>query len=220
MQAYGNLKKVFFHNLNWCLFLHEVVGKVEIRLHTPGLIEKLFFLLSGMLVSVPFTLFVAGFSDYLCFVLPFFFAQICSTAIVTPFVEEFAKAYPLFYRHGETKRSLFTMGFLVGLGFGLAEFLLYVFVLEASLLVRLPGIFFHASSTSIVSYGISTKRPLRFYIVSVLLHFSINFSAILGVPAWYVGGAPAIGLTYLICLHLYQRLTKAGNITHAANASQ
>ncbi len=213
MHPHGNLKKVFCHSLPWCLFVQEATGKVEIELHTPGLIEKLFFLFSGMLVSVPFTLFVAGFSDVLCFILPIFFAQICSTAIVTPFVEEFAKAYPLVYRHGETRRSLFIMGFLVGLGFGLAEFFLYVLVLEAPLLVRLPGIFFHAASTSIVSYGISTKRPFRFYMVSVLLHFSINFSAILGVPAWYVGGAPAIGLTYLLCLHLYRKLTRDGNTT-------
>jgi hypothetical protein len=62
--------------LPWCFFVQDVPGKVEMKLYTPGLVEKLFFLFSGMLVSVPFTLFVAGFSDALCFVLPLFFAQI------------------------------------------------------------------------------------------------------------------------------------------------
>ena len=91
-------------------------------IHRPSLEEKLFFLSSGVITSVPLTLFVGTFTDSLCVVLPLTYATICSVAIFTPFIEEFAKAYPLFYRHGETERSLFSLGFLVGLGFGLKQF--------------------------------------------------------------------------------------------------
>jgi len=42
--------------------------------------------------------------------------------ILAPFIEELAKVFPLFYRHGETERSLVTLGLLIGLGFGVAEF--------------------------------------------------------------------------------------------------
>jgi RsiW-degrading membrane proteinase PrsW (M82 family) len=104
------------------------------------------------------------------------YATICSIAIFTPFIEEFAKAYALFYRHGETGRSIFSLGFLIGLGFGLTEFLLYVIVLEGSFLVRLPGIFFHAASTSITAYGIAKKKYWIFYLVAVALHVSNNIT--------------------------------------------
>ena len=110
-------------------------------IHKPSFQEKLFFFLSGIITSVPITLFVNMFTDSLCVVLPIFYAQICSIAIFTPFIEEFAKAYPLFYRHGESVRSIFSLGFLVGLGFGFAEFILYVFIYNSPWFVRLPGLF-------------------------------------------------------------------------------
>ena len=34
-------------------------------------------------------------------------AAILSTAIFAPFIEEFSKIFPLYYRHGETQRSIF-----------------------------------------------------------------------------------------------------------------
>ena len=86
---------------------------VTIVVHRPDIQEKLFFLLSGIITSVPFTLFVGSFTDSICITLPMFYAQICSVAVFTPFIEEFAKAFPLFYRHGETTRSLFILGFIV-----------------------------------------------------------------------------------------------------------
>jgi hypothetical protein len=47
------------------------------------------------------------------------------------FVEELAKVFPLFYRHGETEPSLVTLGLLTGLSFGEAEFVEYVFLTGA-----------------------------------------------------------------------------------------
>ena len=67
--------------------------KKIITLHRPGLREKLFFFISGFIISVPLTLYVGSFTDYLCTVLPIFYATVCSTAIFTPFIEAFAKAY-------------------------------------------------------------------------------------------------------------------------------
>ena len=50
--------------------------------------------------------------------------------VLAPFIEELAKVFPLFYRHGETQRSLVSLGLLIGLGFGIAEFVEYVHSLE------------------------------------------------------------------------------------------
>jgi len=179
-------------------------NEISFSAHRPSLKEKLFFLISGFITSVPLTLFVGNFTDSLCVVLPLTYATICSVAIFTPFVEEFAKAYPLFYRHGETERSLFSLGFLVGLGFGFTEFLLYVIVLRGSLLIRLPGIFFHAASTSITAYGIATRRAWVFYLIAVALHFANNAAAIFD-PLWIVVGPVAITITYLCSWYLYRQ---------------
>ena len=186
-------------------------NKVIIPLHRPTLGEKLFFLASGVITSVPLTLFVGTFTDSLCIALPIFYATLCSVAIFTPFIEEFAKAFPLFYRHGETERSIFTLGLLVGLGFGFSEFLLYVLALGAPIYVRLPGVFFHAASTSIIAYGIARKQPVRFYLVATILHFTNNFSAIIGSfydIGYNIGGVAAIAITIFLSLHLYKRTSE------------
>lgn len=181
--------------------------KVSVSGHRLEFEEMLFFLISGIITSVPLTLFAGTFTDSLCIVLPLTYATICSVAIFTPFIEEFAKVYPLFYRHGETERSLFSLGFLVGLGFGLTEFLLYVIVLSGSVLIRLPGVFFHAASTSITAYGIATRRTLVFYLIAVALHFVNNFAAIFD-PFWVVVGPVAIALTCLCSWYLYRRTSE------------
>ena len=182
-------------------------GELTIRSHRPGLTEKLFYFISGVLTSVPLTLFVSTFTDQLCVVLPIFYASLCSIVILAPFVEEFAKAYPLFYRHGETERSIFTLGFLVGLGFGISEFFVYILALDAPILIRLPGIFFHGTSTSITSYGIAKKRPVLFYLIAAFLHFINNFSALLD-PFWYIGGLVAIAITCSLSWRLYHRTSE------------
>lgn len=152
-------------------------GEVVIPFHKPSLKERLFFLLSGMVSSVPLTLFVDQLASSLLGSLSLLYSVLVATVILSPFLEEFAKAFPLLYRHGETERSIFTLGLLVGFGFGLIEFILYVFVLEVPFVFRLAGIVFHAASTSITAYGIATRRPALFYMVSVALHFSNNLLA-------------------------------------------
>ncbi len=182
-------------------------NEIIVTLHRPNVKERLFFFISGTIISVPLTLFIGRFTDSLCVVLPIFYAMLCSTAIFTPFIEEFAKAYPLFYRHGETERSIFTLGFLVGLGFGFSEFLVYVLVLGAPISFRLPGIFFHAASTSITAYGIVTKRPLWFYLIAVALHFSNNFFALFGL-FWFIGGVAAIMITYFLSWRFFRKTSE------------
>jgi len=182
-------------------------NKTIVPLHRPDSKEKLFFFISGIIISVPFALFIERFADSLCVVLPIFYAILCSTAIFAPLVEEFAKAYPLFYRHGETEKSIFTLGFLVGLGFGISEFFVYVLTLGVPILVRLPGIFFHAASTSITAYGVATKRPARFYLSAVVLHFSNNFFALFG-PFWFIGGVAALAITYFLAWRLYRKTSE------------
>ena len=179
----------------------------SVFVHRPSLQEKLFFFISGIVMSVPLTLFVNLFTDSLCLALPFFYAQICSIAIFTPFIEEFAKAYPLLYRHGESERSLFLLGFLVGLGFGFTEFLLYVFAYNQPWFIRLPGIFFHASSTSIVAYGIRTGRSLLYYLVAVGLHFAINFAAL--ISSFWVLATIALFIAYYLSWYLNRKSSRA-----------
>jgi RsiW-degrading membrane proteinase PrsW (M82 family) len=177
---------------------------VTIPVHKPKLKEKLFFLLSGAIVSVPLTLFISQFSDYLIASMPSLYANILAVAILAPLIEEFSKAYPLLYRHGETERSIFVLGFLVGIGFGIVEFIEYVVFFQAPIVLRLPGIFFHASTTSIMAFGIGKKKPTVFYLVAVSLHLVNNLLAILG-PVWYVGGPVVIGLAYFLSWHIYSR---------------
>jgi hypothetical protein len=178
-----------------------------IPLHRPGLKEKLFFVFSGIIVSIPLTLFVDAFSSHLCFFIPIIYSEICTSSIFIPFIEEFAKVYPLFYRHGETERSIFQLGFLTGLGFGITEFFLYVFGSGASVYVRLPAVLFHASSTSIIAYGIATKRPMLFYLIAALLHLLNNFFAISG-SIWFIGGPAVLITTYFLSLYLYGKTSE------------
>ena len=136
--------------------------KVVLSIHKPDLKEKIFFLLAGLLVSVPFTIFFSDFSNSLCDFMPILFAQLCSVALLAPFIEEFAKVVPLLYRHGENERSMMTLGVLTGLGFGITEFMLYTFVLGAPLFSRLPGVVFHSASAGITTYGIIKNQPFTF----------------------------------------------------------
>lgn len=185
--------------------------KVLIPLHRPNLTEKFFFFASGIVTSVPLTLFVGTFTDSLCVVLPTFYATLCSLAIFTPFVEEFAKAYPLFYRHGETEKSIFALGLLVGLGFGVSEFLLYVIAFGTPFYVRLPGLVFHAGSTSITAYGIAKKQPVRFYLIAAALHFTNNISVLLDPfpdVSYNIGGAAVLAITLLLTLRLHNKTSE------------
>jgi RsiW-degrading membrane proteinase PrsW (M82 family) len=183
------------------------MGNIEAIIHNPDMKEKIFFLLSGIIISIPFTFFFETLAGSLSGIVSKFYASLWATAIVAPIVEEFAKAYPLFYRHGETKRSIISLGFLVGLGFGIAEYFLYVFAYGADVFLRLPGVLFHAANCSIVAYGIATKRPFYFYIIAVFLHFANNFTSLFG-SIWLITGAYSIVLTYILSAYLYKRISR------------
>jgi RsiW-degrading membrane proteinase PrsW (M82 family) len=166
----------------------------------------LFFLSSGIIVSIPMALFFEQTGGLLSKYFSPLEAEILAIAVLAPIIEEFAKAYPLFYRHGESQKSLFTMGFLVGVGFGLVEFLEYVILLDVPWQIRLPGIFFHAALTSIVAYGIAAKHSATFYLLAVFFHSSNNFNAILGGPDLLY--ALLLATVFSLCYILYNKASE------------
>ncbi len=170
--------------------------------------NKLFFFISGIIASVPITLFISSLGSFFCVLMPLLIASICATAIVAPLVEEFAKAYPFFYRYEIMPRSLMTLAFLTGLGFGIAEFFIYVFGYNVPFFFRIHPIFFHASSASIVAYGISQRSTLKFYSLAVILHFLNNFFATLGY-LWLIGGIGATIMTYYLSYRFFRILKKS-----------
>jgi hypothetical protein len=182
--------------------------KAELPVHKPDIKEKIFFFLSGLLVSVPFTLFFSGFTDTLCVALPQFLGSLCSTVLFAPFIEEFAKVFPLFYRHGETQRSLVNLAILTGLGFGITELALYVLVLGAPIVARVPGVIFHASSASITAYGIALKKPVVFYLIAVSLHLANNFFALLTNALSFVPVLTVLVITYFLAWRLYNQTSE------------
>ncbi len=156
-----------------------------------------FFFLCGVIISVPLTLFIYQYTDTLLTGLSTFTIALISRAFFAPFIEEFAKAYPLFYRHGETQRSLFNLAVLVGLGFGIVELFTYI-SLGVPIIYRLPGLFFHPASTAITAYGIATKRPLAFYLIAVFFHFANNYFALI-----LTGDLPLLGSILLVSMTVY-----------------
>jgi RsiW-degrading membrane proteinase PrsW (M82 family) len=134
-------------------------------------------------------------------------ALLVSAAVLAPLIEEFSKVFPLFYRHGETQRSILNLAIMVGLGFGIVELLTYVFLLGTPVFFRLPGLFFHPASTAIAAYGIATRRPLIFYALAVALHFANNFLVILTVvnPLPFSGSIIVLGLTVWLAWMFYRR---------------
>ena len=181
-----------------------------ISVHKPDIKEKLFFLTAGLLMSVPFTVFFSEFTNSLCIAMPLFFAQVCAVVIFAPFIEEVAKVFPLFYRHGETERSILDLGILVGLGFGLTEFALYVFTLNTPILARIPGVVFHASSACITAYGIAKKKPLQFYLIAVTAHLVNNLLALFSaeIAFLYIPGLIVLVGTYLLAWRLYRQTSE------------
>ncbi len=181
------------------------IRQKTIELHKPGWAEKLSFLVQGIIISVPLTFFFELLAeDYLAIVLPRVVAVILLITIFAPFIEEFAKVFPLFHRHAETERSIVTLGFYTGLGFGITEFFIYVIGLGVPFEIRLPGIFFHAASTSITAYGVAKHEVIRFYLLAVLLHASNNFFAELG-DLWFVGGIATVAMAYYLSWRFYNR---------------
>lgn len=148
---------------------NKAMPQCIIPLHKPSVREYLFFFASGILVSIPFAVFFES-------IYPFSFAIL--TVVVAPFIEEIAKVFPLFYRHGETERSLVTLGLLIGLGFGIAEFFEYIIFAHSPIIASIPHIIFHSSSATITSYGIAKKNPTPYFIIAIGLHMINNFFAL------------------------------------------
>ena len=164
----------------------------------------MFFFLCGVVISIPLTLFIYQYSDALLVGLNPSIATLIAITIFAPFIEEFAKAYPLFYRHGETERSLFNLALAVGLGFAIVELITYVSATGVPITDRLPGLFFHPASTSITAYGIATKRPLPYYLAAVALHFSYNY-LVLTSPSGFSIAFFVVVLTVFVSWQLRSR---------------
>jgi RsiW-degrading membrane proteinase PrsW (M82 family) len=183
----------------------KVTKEIQISENHPDLNEKLFFFISGIIISIPFTVFFQNLGSMLGNYMTEFYAVLWSVAVLAPIIEEFGKAYPLFFRHGETEKSLFLIGFLIGLGFGLAEFFLYVLVFDVPPIIRLPGLIFHAANTAIVAYGVSKNQTLRYYFVAVFLHFLYNFSVILE-SFWYIVAFITVLVNYSLFFFLFKKV--------------
>jgi len=180
---------------------HEELPHCVIPIHKPNRKEMAFFFSSGILVSIPFTLFFAQAYS--------FFPAILTVVVFAPFVEELAKVFPLFYRHGETQRSIVTLGILIGLGFGIAEFFLYVFFLNVTPLARVAGVVFHATSTAITAYGVAKKSPIPYYLIAAGFHMAYNFFAVTGDPIFGVlVGVLVLTAVYLLAWRYWHKAAK------------
>jgi len=175
----------------------ENVRQCVIPLHKPSLKELMFFFLSGIVVSIPFALVFEQVS---------LFSATFSLVILAPLIEELAKVFPLFYRHGETERSIVTLGILVGLGFGIVEFFEYIFLAGVPVVASIPHIVFHASSPAITAYGIAKKNPFPYYLVAVSFHAAINFFALSrALDFGFLVQLVILITVYLLAARLYQR---------------
>jgi RsiW-degrading membrane proteinase PrsW (M82 family) len=169
--------------------------------HKPSSKELAFFFISGIVVSIPFALFFEQLSS----VVP----VLLSIVILAPFVEELAKVFPLFYRHGETERSIINLGVLLGLGFGISELFLYVAFLSVPLIVRIPAVIFHASSAGITAYGIAKKNPWPFYLIAVALHITINFIAeVATLGLGLLAQSIVVIIAYVLAWRFYHQASK------------
>jgi len=174
-----------------------------IPIHKPKLREYAFFFISGMVVSIPFAVFFLS-----LYPVESALSAAILIIVIAPLVEELAKVFPLFYRHGETERSIVTLGLLLGLGFGIVEFFQYVLVLGVPPFARLPGIIFHSASAIIASYGIAVKKPLPFYLIAVGLHLANNFLAVFGGFFSYFTALLVLITTYLLAWRYWHRARK------------
>jgi RsiW-degrading membrane proteinase PrsW (M82 family) len=183
-----------------------------IPIHRPKPAEMVFFFSCGIIMSVSITFFITALLDPSITGLAAPWPAVISLALFAPFIEEFSKIFPLYYRHGETQRSILNLAIMVGLGFAVVELLEYVLLFGAPVVIRLPGLFFHPSSTAISAYGIATRRPVPFYFLAVSLHFAANFLSIVN-PLPLSLSILIVGLTVFIAYKLHGR-TKEKMIAH------
>ena len=179
---------------------NEEPRQCVIPIHKPSSRELMFFFISGVVVSVPMAVFFES-------VIPLV-PTIISVAILAPFIEELAKVFPLFYRHGETERSIVTLGVLTGVGFGISELVEYVALLHVPLIIRIPAVIFHASSAAITAFGIAKKNPLRYYLISVTLHATNNFFAVTALPIGIFVELLVVIVAYFLAYDFYRRASE------------
>ena len=171
--------------------------------------EKLYFFISGIAIGVPTAIFFEV-------IFQNWFTVLGVATFVAPVVEEFAKASTLFYRFERAGKALIRNGFLAGLGFGVAEFLVYV-ERGVPFFLRLPAIGFHAAGAAIVAYGIYKRDTLKYYLLAVALHFLNNFFAALGL-LWFIGGLGATFASYYIAWRFYKRAARESTTSTARTA--
>jgi RsiW-degrading membrane proteinase PrsW (M82 family) len=171
-----------------------------IPIHKPTFKEFAFFFSSGVLVSIPFTMFFANIYNFL--------PESLVIIVLAPFIEELGKVFPLFYRHGETERSYIILGLLIGLGFGISEFVLYVAVYDVPFYARIPGIIFHASSAAITAYGIAKKKPLPYFLIAISLHVGNNYFAVSNSVFSLIGQVLILVTVYLLAYRYYHLASK------------
>ncbi len=162
-------------------------------------------------MSISITFFISSLLEPALAGLPALSAEVIFIAVFPGFIEEFSKIFPLYYRHAETQRSILNLAIMVGLGFAIVELLEYVILLGVPIYVRIPGLFFHPSTTAISAYGIVTKRPIPFYLLAATLHFSTNFLGIVS-PFPFSLQFIIIALTIYLAYSFYNR-TKEKQIT-------
>lgn len=71
-------------------------GEVVIPIHRPAWREKSFFFLSGMISSIPLTLFVSQFADSVLGSLSSFYAVLFSSVLFAPFWRSLRRLFPCF----------------------------------------------------------------------------------------------------------------------------
>ena len=158
--------------------------------------EKLFFFAAGIVIGVPTAVFFEAVSHL-------WFTFFGVATLVAPLVEEFCKACTLFYRYERPGKILMRNGFLAGIGFGVAEFVVYVQA-GVPFLLRLPAIGFHGAGTAIVAYGIYKRKTVKYFFLAVALHFTNNLFAAMGT-LWFIGGLGATVASYLLAWIFYRR---------------
>ncbi len=158
--------------------------------------ERIFFFISGIIVGVPVAVFFES-------VTHLWFTILGISTIIAPLIEEFAKANSLFYHYEKSGQVLVRLGLLAGLGFGIAEFFVYI-SRGVPFLIRLPAIGFHAAGTSIVGYGVYRHKTIRYFLLAVLLHFLNNVFASLGW-LWLIGGLSVTVLSYFLAWKFYRQ---------------
>jgi RsiW-degrading membrane proteinase PrsW (M82 family) len=175
-----------------------------IPIHRPNRLEVTTFFAQGLLMSIPMAIYFEGFfANHITQIAPFLPLPEVMAILLAPFIEEFAKVFPLFARHGETARTIVLLGFITGLGFGFAEFLIYVFQYGAPVGERILQIFDHASYTLISSYGLVSRRFIPFFLLAVAFHASFNLLVEQGFLV--VVAVASAGIAILLAWNLYNR---------------